>query len=62
MVGAGAETAWKGSAAAPKLTFPSLRHVASHASFAIHPGEFSLVCENWRSARAIKLRNGRRLR
>jgi hypothetical protein len=62
LVGAKAETARKGSAAAPKLTFPSLRHVASYASFAIHLGEFSHVCEKWRSARAIKLRNVRLLR
>ena len=52
----------KGSARAPKLSFPSLRHVASYASFAIHLGDFSLNCEKWRSARAIKLRNPYRLR
>jgi hypothetical protein len=56
------ETARKGSATTPKLSFPSLRHVASHASFANHLGDFSLICEKWRSARAIKLRNGWRLR
>jgi hypothetical protein len=36
--------------------------VASHASFAIHTGDFSLICENWRSARAIKLLKARGLR
>jgi hypothetical protein len=61
-IGACAETARKGSAAASKLAFPSLRHVASYASFAIHLGEFSLFCEKWRSARAIKLRIPYRLR
>jgi len=35
----------KGSARAPKLSFPSLRHVASYASFAIHLGDFSFNCE-----------------
>jgi hypothetical protein len=49
-------------ATAPKGSNPTLGYLASYARIAIHIGEFSPELGKWRSARAIKLRNRRRLR
>jgi hypothetical protein len=49
-------------AAAPKGSIPTLGYLASYARIAIHIGEFSPELGKWRAARAIKLRNRRRLR
>jgi DNA-binding Lrp family transcriptional regulator len=51
----------KALAARRKVSNPSLRHLASYARIAIHVGDFSRKCSKWRSARAIKLRKGRKL-
>jgi hypothetical protein len=40
----------------PKVPEPSLGHLASHARIAIQMSKISREHENWRSARAIKLR------
>jgi DNA-binding Lrp family transcriptional regulator len=52
----------KALAARRKVPNPSLRYLASYARIAIHVGDFSSNCWKWRSARAIKLREGRKLR
>jgi hypothetical protein len=46
----------EGIAPALKVSNPSLGYLASYARIAIHISEFSLNRENWRTARAIKLR------
>jgi hypothetical protein len=45
----------------PKVTEPSLGHLASYARIAIQMSKISREREIWRSARAIKLRNRREL-
>jgi len=40
----------------PKVSEPSLRHLASYARIAIQMSKISREQEKWRSARAIKLR------
>jgi hypothetical protein len=41
LVSVGAEYAWKGIAAAPKMSNPRIGYLASYARIAIHLGEFS---------------------
>jgi hypothetical protein len=62
LIGVCAEFARQGIATVPKMSNPSLRHLASHARIAIHIGKISREWWIWRTARAIKLRARANLR
>jgi hypothetical protein len=59
---AGAEFARKGVGKTLKVSNTSLGHLASYARIAIQMGKISREQENWRGARAIKLRIAGKLR